>query len=159
MMMYKGLFQDFSFTATSSLAYSSPSTTGCAPKTQQLNTNSLVHCLIKVVSKDSLRETQLKMVFSLLTTLTLSSECRNIMFKVFYSIFNFFFNIRIFLFYLGPWVRQKLQEHFFVNLFSNVEVNYRFINIHQCLSSILNAFHNKMYRPFPKCYYNNDKYL
>ena len=92
--MYKGLFQDFfSFAATSSLAYSSPSTTGGAPKTQQLNTNSLVHCLIKVVSKDSLREAQLKMVFSLLTTLTLSSECRNIMFKVFYSIFNFFFCI------------------------------------------------------------------
>jgi hypothetical protein len=78
-------FQDFfSFAATSSLAYSSPSTTGGAPKTQHLNTNSLVHCMIKVVSKDSLREAQLKMVFSLLTTLTLSSECRNIMFKVFW---------------------------------------------------------------------------
>ncbi|XP_052063673.1 rotatin-like [Mytilus californianus] len=70
-------------TATSSLAYSSPSATTVttAPKTQQLSTNSLVHCLIKLVSKDNMKESQLKMVFSLLATLTLSSECRNIMFK------------------------------------------------------------------------------
>jgi hypothetical protein len=30
-------------------------------------------------------------------------------------------------------------------LFSIVEVNCRFIDIHPCLGSILNAFHNKLY--------------
>ena len=35
-------------------------------------------------------------------------------------------------------------EHFPTKLFSIAEENCRFIDIHSCLGSILNVFHNKM---------------
>jgi hypothetical protein len=45
-------------------------------------------------------------------------------------------------------------------LFSIIEVNCRFIDIHPCLSSILNVLYNRIYidRIF-KSYHNSDKYL
>jgi hypothetical protein len=44
--------------------------------------------------------------------------------------------------YPGSWVRQATHA-FSRKLFSIVEVNCRFIDIHQCFRSILNIFHNK----------------
>ena len=43
----------------------------------------------------------------------------------------------------------KLQEYFPAKLFSIAEVNCRFIDMHPSLHSIINVFHNKIYRPFP----------
>ena len=41
-------------------------------------------------------------------------------------------------------------------MFSIAEINCRFIDIHPCIGSILNAFHNQIYKPYPlqmyKCY-------
>ncbi|XP_078335545.1 rotatin-like [Crassostrea virginica] len=72
-------------TATSSLAYTSPSSTSTTQNvrssSQQLGANSLVHCLLKLAGRDGIREPLLKSLYGLLATLSLSSECRNIMFK------------------------------------------------------------------------------
>lgn len=72
-------------TATSSLAYTSPSSTSTTQNarssSQQLGANSLVHCLLKLAGRDNIKEPLLKALYGLLATLALSSECRNIMFK------------------------------------------------------------------------------
>lgn len=74
------------FSATSSLAYTSPSSTSTTQNarssSQQLGANSLVHCLLKLAGRDNIKEPLLKALYGLLATLALSSECRNIMFKV-----------------------------------------------------------------------------
>jgi hypothetical protein len=41
--------------------------------------------------------------------------------------------------------KTSLHALFLAKLFSIVEVNCRFINIHPCLGSIFNVFHNKKY--------------
>ncbi|XP_069111957.1 rotatin-like isoform X2 [Argopecten irradians] len=66
-------------TATSSLAYTS--TTATTGGHKQLSSNSLVHCLLRLVGRDNIKDSILRTLFSLLATLTLSSEGRNIVFK------------------------------------------------------------------------------
>ncbi|XP_060080267.1 rotatin-like [Ylistrum balloti] len=68
-------------TATSSLAYTTTATSTGGQKTQQLSNNSLVHCLIRLTGRDGIKDSVLRTLFSLLATLTLSSEGRNIVFK------------------------------------------------------------------------------
>lgn len=79
------------FSATSSLAYTSPSSTSTTQNarssSQQLGANSLVHCLLKLAGRDNIKEPLLKALYGLLATLALSSECRNIMFKVSWCLF------------------------------------------------------------------------
>ncbi|XP_071091563.1 rotatin-like [Haliotis cracherodii] len=68
--------------ATSSLAYTSssgvPNTT--VDGKPCLSSSSLVHCLVKLAGHSTNKDAS-KLVFSILATLTLSSECRNIMWK------------------------------------------------------------------------------
>jgi hypothetical protein len=44
---------------------------------------------------------------------------------------------------------QATHELFPTKLLFIVEVNCRFIDTHPCLDSILNVFHNKIYKPYP----------
>ena len=69
--------------ATSSLAFTT-ATSSTAPVSQKssLGPNSLVHCLMKYVAKDNQKEGILKSLFGLLSNLAMSSECRNIIWKV-----------------------------------------------------------------------------
>ncbi|XP_046578265.1 LOW QUALITY PROTEIN: rotatin-like [Haliotis rubra] len=68
--------------ATSSLAYTSssgvPNTT--VDGKPCLSSSSLVHCLLKLAGQSTNRDIT-RLVFSILATLTFSSECRNIMWK------------------------------------------------------------------------------
>ncbi|KAL3860206.1 hypothetical protein ACJMK2_010362 [Sinanodonta woodiana] len=69
--------------AASSLAFTSAAgsgnvSTGSKP---QLGSNSLVHCLIKLLNKENIKDAVLKGVFGLLATLALSAECKNIIWK------------------------------------------------------------------------------
>ncbi|ESO98430.1 hypothetical protein LOTGIDRAFT_231452 [Lottia gigantea] len=71
-------------TATSSLAYTSPtSLTPAVPGKSQLSSNSLVHCVIKLGSKELEKESSavLKSIFSLLCNIVMSPEGRNILWK------------------------------------------------------------------------------
>ncbi|KAK3610373.1 hypothetical protein CHS0354_008649 [Potamilus streckersoni] len=69
--------------AASSLAFTSATGSGNVPSGSkpQLGSNSLVHCLIKLLSKENIKDTVLKGVFGLLATLALSAECKNIIWK------------------------------------------------------------------------------
>ncbi|KAL5022092.1 hypothetical protein ScPMuIL_001247 [Solemya velum] len=70
--------------AASSLAHTSNNALpGTAPPPRApVGQNSLVHCLIRVASaRDGIKEGMLRTVFGLLSTLALSSECRNIIWK------------------------------------------------------------------------------
>ncbi|XP_056009232.1 rotatin-like isoform X2 [Ostrea edulis] len=93
-------------TATSSLAYTSPSSTSTTQNvrstSQQLGTNSIIHCLLKLAGKEGIREPLLKALYGLLATLCLSSECRNIMFKS-----NFFKEFTE----LNPKKKKKNKQH------------------------------------------------
>lgn len=73
-------------TAASSLAFTSPSTVNVSPPSNKgpLSSNSLVHALIKYAQGD-LEKASLHRntaVFKLLAVLCLSTECRNILWKV-----------------------------------------------------------------------------
>ncbi|KAK3086250.1 hypothetical protein FSP39_015771, partial [Pinctada imbricata] len=72
-------------TAASSLAYTTAHVTSAsqsgAKVSQQLSSNSLVHCMIKLAGRDGHKDGMLRAVYSVLATLTLSSECRNVIYK------------------------------------------------------------------------------
>lgn len=70
--------------ATSSLAYTSAVTTNTSTGGQakaSLSPTSLVHSIIKYAGREKLKEPILKCLFSLLSNMALSSECRNIIWK------------------------------------------------------------------------------
>ncbi|XP_041375404.1 rotatin-like [Gigantopelta aegis] len=68
--------------ACGSLAYTTLSSVPGGGSVKTLSSNSLVHCVIKLAGKELGRESALmSTVFGLLATLTLSSECRSILFK------------------------------------------------------------------------------
>ena len=81
------LFFFFFFVASASMAYThpvSPGVNSTLPGRSQLSNNSLVHCLVKLVAIKNNRDNfvLVKQVFNLLSTLMVSGECRNILWKV-----------------------------------------------------------------------------
>ena len=80
----------FYFSAASSLAFTT-TTSSSVPGVNKssLGSNSLVHCLMKFVAKDNHKEAILKSLFGLLSNLAMSSECRNIIWKVSTCTFEF----------------------------------------------------------------------
>ncbi len=71
----------FGLSACSSLAFTSPMATQVdrLMSSRQLSNNSLVHCLLKLAQKESVHT---PLIFAVLSTLSLSQECRGIMCKV-----------------------------------------------------------------------------
>ena len=81
----------FFLSACSSLAFTTLSSAPTLGGGKPVSGNSLVHCVIKLAGRELGREsTLLSTVFALLATLTLSAECRSVIFKVriTFSLFN-----------------------------------------------------------------------